>query len=105
VAHSETVLIDTRLKPTLESKNYTGYAMCDEHAEQIKAGYIALVEVSNTEPVHMLNDAQRTGQIAMVRREVWDKLFDMPVPPQNLAFVEQGVVAMLQQRVEKSNGQ
>ena len=104
VEHDEVVLIDTRLKPTLEHRNFAGWGMCAEHKAQIADGYVALVEVTN-KPTG-LDDAERTGQTAMVRSSAFNQIFPrLRIPDGKLAFVENGTIAMLQSFVEKHNGE
>lgn len=103
VEHDEVVLLDTRLKPTLKPRNFAGWTLCEEHKKQIAEGYIALVEVKN-KPTG-LADADRTGQLAMIRTSAFNQIFPKLTPPMHgIAFVENGTIAMLQSFVEKNNG-
>lgn len=97
--HTETVLLNTRLRKTLHQHMLTGWSMCPECNKLKQDGYVALVECSNTPS--SLEDADRTGAIAHVRASVWPHLFNSPVPNKGLAFIEVGVIAKLQEKVDE----
>ena len=75
------VLLDERLRPTLERRNFVGWKLCDEHEKLWEEGYIALIEC--------------TGQIAHVRREAWPNIFSVPAPNGPVVFVQEGVIERL----------
>lgn len=85
-----TILLHKKLKATLEQYTVTGQSFCPEHQKLKDEGYIALIEIDNK---------TRTGSLAHVRATAWSNIFDQPVPPQGIAFVEIGVLAMLQAKV------
>ena len=94
VEHTPSVLIDTRLKPTLGPHEFSGWSMCAEHQKLKDDGYIALV-VCTGEP-KSLAEADRTGDIIHIRASAWDVAFNTPVPPEGLAFSDQNAFATLQ---------
>lgn len=94
--HDAVVLLDRRLQASLKRRTAVGWAMCPEHKKRKDDGYIALIECNNRP--HSLNDADRTGAIAHVRREAWSKVFNVPVPSKGLCFVEVGTIAKLQEK-------
>lgn len=96
--HDEVVLLDRQLKNTLECDNFMGWAMCPEHEKLRQEGYIALIEVKN-QPSG-LADADRTGNIAHVRDSAWQKLFNTPIPPKGITFIEVGVLEQIKQRTQ-----
>ena len=100
--HDEVVLIDKRLRPTLKRRNFVGWALCDEHEELWQKGYIALIECTDDQQT-TLEDAERTGVVAHVRKEAWPHIFNAPVPDTPIAFVQQGVVEQLQAMMPKEN--
>ena len=100
--HDEVVLIDKRLLPTLQRRNFMGWALCDEHEARWQEGYIALIECSNNEQP-TLDNAERTGAVAHVRKEAWPHIFNTPVPNTPIAFVQQGVIDRLRAMVSKEN--
>ncbi|AMD43459.1 hypothetical protein ZC03_082 [Pseudomonas phage ZC03] len=93
--HDEVVLINNHLRPTLKRRNFVGWSLCDEHEELWQKGYIALIECSNDKQP-TLENAERTGAIAHVRKEAWSFIFNTPVPGTPIAFVQQGVIEQLQ---------
>lgn len=100
--HDEVVLIDERLRPTLQRRNFMGWALCGEHKVRWQEGYIALIEYSNNEQP-TLDNAERTGVVAHVRKEAWPHIFNAPVPNTPIAFVQQGVIDQLRAMVAKEN--
>lgn len=80
------ILLDRRLRHSLERFTTTGWGLCSEHQRLFDEGFIALVECdpkqsgvtdesTNLKP----HDAYRTGRIAHVRRETFDHIFRTPV--------------------------
>lgn len=100
--HDEVVLIDERLLPTLQRRNFVGWALCTEHEARWQKGYIALIECSNNEQP-TLDNAERTGAVAHVHKEAWPHIFNAPVPNTPIAFVQQGVIDQLRAMVVKEN--
>lgn len=91
--HSETVLIDRRLKKSLQRRQATGWAMCPACQAKKDEGYIALVICTNQPS--SLNDANRTGEVAHVRASAWPGIFNTPVPPKGMGFAGQEVLEIL----------
>lgn len=92
--HDEVVLLDTRLKQTLERDNFMGFALCSKH-DEMRKDYLALVVVANKQTGNSLKpeDANPTGEYAHIRREVVKQIFSMPVPDdQVMAYVDQDVL-------------
>lgn len=95
--HTETVLLDKRLKDTLEQSNCTGMSFCPEHQKQRNDGYIFLIEVSNSHDSSVLkpSDANRTGNYAAMKREAFSQVFDTNIGDKPIVFVEVGVLNAL----------
>lgn len=100
------ILLDRRLRDSMEPKTVTGWGMCPEHDEMRSKGYVALVAVDEkrsrkdrrlpASPNTMRpEDAYRTGDIAHVRATRWPDIFDTPVPEKMVAFVELTVIEKL----------
>ena len=98
--HDEVVLLDKRLRPTLERRNFVGWKLCDEHEKLWEEGYIALVECTNDSPP-TLESVKRTGLIAHVRKEVWSNIFSGSVPDNPIVFVQEGAIEKLQAMMPK----
>jgi hypothetical protein len=96
-----TILLDTKLRERFEMHTPTGYSMCPEHKKQADEGYIALVECDPSKTqvegdrIRHVADAYRTGTIAHLKKDVWDRIFNIPVPDKMVAFVEPDVIRML----------
>jgi len=99
--HNTGILIDKRMQAIDPDKTITGYGLCEEDEKRSKEGYIALIAVNN-EDATTLENADRTGDMAHVRRSVFKQLFNYVEPPKGpLAFVDPVVITMLQELQEK----
>lgn len=75
------ILLDKRLRKSMEPKTVTGMGMCPEHQKMKDEGYVALVEADEATKM-------RLGRIAHIRAAVWSNIMDVPLPPQGVAFIE-----------------
>jgi hypothetical protein len=76
------ILLDKRLRDSLEPKTVTGWDLCPEHKALYETGMVALVEVDEdkTGPRGATlrpEDAYRTGRVAHVKEEAFRKLFNI----------------------------
>lgn len=99
-----TILLDKRLRNTLERKTVTGWDLCPEHAKLWERGYIALVECDPekskfTGGTIKPEDAYRTGRIAHIRKAAAKRIFNVEMTSP-VAFVEPGVVDALEKMQE-----
>lgn len=102
-----TVLLDRRLRDSMERHTVTGWGLCDECDTLHKDGYIALISCDpaastiRNNRVHDMSDAYRTGEVVHLKRERWGDIFRTPVPankegdPIPFVFCDQDVIAML----------
>lgn len=96
------ILLDKRLRNSLEHHTITGYGMCPEHEKLRSEGYVALVacdpQKSAVRPNQTItpDNVYRTGPIAHLRQEVFKQIFDVPVPDKMVAYVEPEVITKLQ---------
>lgn len=95
------ILLDKRLRNSLEPKTVTGWDLCPEHEKLWERGYIALVECDPaksrfTGGTIKPADAYRTGRIAHIRKAAAARIFDTPIDGP-VVFVEPGVVDRLEQ--------
>lgn len=107
--HDEVVLLDRHLKQSLEREQCMGLALCPEH-EAMKEEFLALVEVNNVRATggSRLNpeDANRTGQVAHVKREVLGQLFDVAITDDiPMVYVEVGVIDALKARIKPDDAE
>lgn len=74
-SHNAGILIDRKMRNSLEHETITGYGLCEEHDRLFKKGYVALVEVDESrseitgEGIRPEN-AYRTGRIIHVRKKL-----------------------------------
>ena len=78
--HDCGVLLDKRLKQSMERFTTTGYGLCEEHSKLHQDGFIALVVIdeskSEFENGNLKPDkAFRTGEVLHLKREVAKDIF------------------------------
>jgi hypothetical protein len=98
------ILLDRRLRASLERHTTTGWGLCPEHQKLADDGYVSLVECDpnrsggsaeqeRLKPEH----AYRTGRLAHLKREAFTKIFNVALTlDQACVFVEPGVIDHLQ---------
>ncbi len=100
------VVIDRRLRP-IENK-VTGWSLCEEHAKQKREGYVFIIGADESKSdidEHgniMPEGAHRTGDYCAIRREAWERMFDIPIPEKGLAFAEPDVMKFLGELQQKA---
>ncbi|MGV8399256.1 ATPase [Pseudomonas aeruginosa] len=105
------ILLDKRLRASMGHHTVTGWGLCPEHQEMFDRGFIALVECdpkrsgAGSASARMKPEqAYRTGQLAHLKREVFARIFDVPVAPDlPCVFVEPGVLERLQAMVDPAS--
>jgi hypothetical protein len=103
------LLIDRRLRASLERTTTTGFGLCPDHQLLYDQGFIALVvfdpERSGNPTSGQLvkpSAAYRLGSFAHLKREVFAQVFNVPVDPKlPLVFVDQEVIARLEAMAKK----
>lgn len=96
------ILLDRRLRASLEHHTTTGWGLCAEHERLFAEGYVALVECDpgrSGSPKDRLKpeEAYRTGRLAHLKRDKFAAMFNVPVAAdQPCVFVEPGVIERLQ---------
>lgn len=88
------ILLDKRLRASMEAKTVTGIGLCPEHQAQVDQGYVLLVEAEQT-----YEGTKRLGRIAALRAERWGDVFNASVPPKGVCFVQSGVIDQLEAAV------
>ena len=100
-----TILLDKRLRASMEHHTKTGWGLCPEHQKLADDGFVALVECDpqrSGSPGGRLKPEQayRTGRLAHLKRHVFAKVFDVPIDAnQPCVFVEPGVIEQLEAMV------
>lgn len=101
------ILLDRRLRASMQRHTATGWGLCTEHRKLFDDGYVALVECDPQRSGALANgermtpeQACRTGPVANMRREVFARVFNVPIAAgQPCVFVEPGVIERLQSRM------
>lgn len=102
--HAVGVLLDRRLKNSLERTTVTGWSPCPECKQMIDDGYVALVGANPGKDTGTisLSDADRTGDLLWIRAEVFERAFNVPLPEQLMCFVEPAVVTWLKEKMAEA---
>ena len=101
------ILLDKRLRASMERHTTTGWGLCAEHQKLADDGFVALVECDpqrSGTPAGAARmkpeQAYRTGRLAHVRRTVFAQVFNVSIEDkQACVFVEPGVIDQLQSLV------
>lgn len=101
------LLLDRRLKASLEHRTTTGWGLCTEHQKMFDDGFVALIECDPQRSGAPSGNARlkpeqayRTGRLAHLKRHVFAKIFNVPIADdQSCVFVEPGVIEKLQSSV------
>jgi hypothetical protein len=104
--HSESVLIDKRMRDTLTQDMFLGQELCPEDKKKFDEGYIAFVECENSDSTRdklKQEEAVRTGKIIHVRKEAIGELFDAPMIKTPFVFCTKEVGDMLTDLVTESS--
>ncbi len=92
-----TILMDRRSAKVFDQHTVTGHSLCPEHQKLYDEGYVALIEVKNHVRGSLkLEDANRTGRVAHMRRNVFKDVTGMDSKSHPIIFVEDGFVAQLE---------
>lgn len=98
------LLLDTRLKDSLERHTITGWGISPEVQEKLDEGYIALVGIDEkkstiTNGIIKPEDAFRAGETIYVKEEVFSKIFNIEVPKSKISFVDTEVISFLKEKM------
>ncbi|MBJ9756365.1 ATPase [Burkholderia cepacia] len=101
-----TILLDKRLRASMEHHTATGWGLCPEHQKLSDDGFVALVECdpqrSGSQAGGRIKPEQayRTGRLAHLRRTVFAQMFNVAIEDkQACVLVEPGVIDQLQSMV------
>lgn len=93
----EVILFNTKLRNTLERENFVGFKMCEEHNKKLyEEEYVALIETSSPVAPTSLTDQYRTGNYALIKENVYNDLFNVPISKNRICFVQVGILQDLQ---------
>lgn len=93
----ETRVWQGKLRQSLDRKTLTGWGLCKECQKKKDEGYVALVVIDEKKSSgHELDSVWRTGEVAHLRAEMWDKVFvDAPLPPKGMCFIDEETLTKL----------
>jgi hypothetical protein len=105
------LLLDKRLRASMERRTTTGWGLCPEHQSMFSAGFIALIEfdpLRSGKPKDgvRLNseEAFRTGRLAHIKRSAFHAVFSVEIDDdQACVFVEPGIIDRLQAMTKSSS--
>jgi hypothetical protein len=99
------LLMDRRLKDSMERHTVTGYGACDEHQKLADDGYIALVGAKPSKADSLrAEDTERTGELAHIKKDAFYKIFqNVELNPDKfpMVFVESDVMDALKKMSEE----
>lgn len=98
------ILIHKNFRPIKKDQTFTGYGLCKEHQKLFDDGFIAMVAIEDNGQTGTVKqeNAVRTGNIAHLRRAVFDDMFDVTLPEsQEMVFISNEVVEMLEKLQER----
>lgn len=100
------ILLDKHLRDSMEMHTITGWHICPECKSKTDQGYIRLVEIDPAKSTVRPNGnidpegAFRTGLIMDVRKEVFQKIFNVPAT-QSFVFIDPEVTSALMKMMPK----
>lgn len=101
------LILDKRMRARFNNKELIGWGVCPECEKLNSDGYIALVGVrgNNSTGTMSLEDANRTGMIVHMKRQVFKDIFGVEEEPGLLAFVDQGTLDRLKEQIESNSSE
>src|SRR5256885_1673808 len=105
------ILLDKRLRASMERHTTTGWGLCAEHQKLADDDFVALVECDpqrSGSPNGSVKPEQayRTGRLAHLKRHVFSKMFNVPIEAnQPCVFVEPGVIEQLEAMVSPARSE
>lgn len=101
------LLMDRRLKDSMEQHTITGYGACPEHQKLADDGFIALIGANELTASKSLNlsEVDRTGELVFFKKEIFEKMFNTTLNPSRfpMVFVEPEIITKLKNIVTKSS--
>jgi hypothetical protein len=85
------ILLDRRLRPSMERTTLTGHGLCPACEAKHKEGYLALVVVANDPaertPILRRDEARPAGEVIHIKREAAKRVFNVPEETINRRFI------------------
>ena len=79
---TESILMDTKMRDSMETRTTTGYGLCKKHQAEFEDGFIHLVVADSedkTSTLIKIEDALYTGEIISVKRDILCKILDKDI--------------------------
>ena len=105
-SHNAEVLIHKNLRDIPDDKTFTGEGLCKEHQDKFDEGFIGLIGVGNQGENGYLKqeDAERTGDYILMKKEVFNEMFDTHVDPSlPMVFVEAELITSIKEWAGENN--
>ncbi len=99
---SGAILLDRRLRASMERNTITGWGMCPKHEALRAEDMVALVacdgskSTKNSSGNIQPDDAYRTGAVAHIKKYLWEHIMDVPTPEGMVGFCDDEVINLLQ---------
>lgn len=99
------ILMDTRLRNTLDKKVVTHFELCEEHEKHKEEGYVFLVEIDEEKSkitkdrTASLEGVYRTGKYASIKKEIALELLGNDT---EIMFVDKGIMDYLKELQKNS---
>jgi hypothetical protein len=98
------ILLDKRLRASMERHTTTGWGLCPEHQKLFDDGYVAIIEIdpqktnlSTAQTRVKLQQMWRTGRVAHIRREAFSRIFSVSLEADQACIAaEAGVIERLE---------
>jgi hypothetical protein len=79
---TNSILLDSTLRESMERKSLTGYSLCKQHQQEFEDGYLHLVVADSPDKkgnLLKIEEAIYTGEIISVKRDILKKLIDKDI--------------------------
>jgi hypothetical protein len=84
------ILLDRRLKPSMEKYTPTGYGICEKHQKLVDEGWVFLLAVKEDDKDYLL------GTTAQIKKKVWKQMCP-DAPDQPVMRVSESFMKKLQE--------
>ena len=97
------LLLDKRLRDSMDKHTLTGWGMCEEHQKLKDDGYVAMVgcDASKQGDSDTIKpeEAHRTGKIAHIKKHVFNSIFNVEAPCHGVVFCDSKIIDKLQTKM------
>lgn len=98
------ILMHKRLVEKFDNHTVTGWGMCPTCGEHISNGFVALVGINNDPGGSTVKQEQadRSGRLAFLRLEAFNRIFNVGAPEGGVCFVENAVLDKLEEMQQRA---